>query len=219
MGQIVKILVAAAALALAFSCGSSEESASSGNVPLEQVQREWRKAVCAKIYGCCSADERARNDEIGTDAADCEGKLEGEYSFFLGDIQTSVAQGRVVYHGDKMAACLANLKARTCEQAKAPPGELDVTQLCDGVFEPKVPVGGACLEFWDCASGWCAGDLGNLMDTCSAKLANGEVCDEGVECTSGICVGNKCITRPPGSGNICNFGITPVGEHTPGIPP
>ena len=219
MGQIVKTLVAAAVLALVLSCGSSQESTSGENVPLEQVQRAWRKAVCTKIYGCCSADERARNDEIGTDAADCEAKLEGEYSFFLGDIQTSVAQGRVVYHGDKMAACLANLKARTCEQAKMPPGELDVTQLCDGVFEPKVPVGGACLEFWDCTGGWCAGDLGNLMDTCSAKLANGDVCDEGVECTSGICVGNKCITRPPGSGNICNFGITPVGEHTPGVPP
>src|SRR5206468_59785 len=113
---------------------------------------------------------------------------------------------------DKMASCLAQLEARTCDEVKMPPGDLDVTQMCEGVFEPKVAIGGACSEFWDCMGGWCVGDIGGLMDRCTPRGAEGVECDEGRECSSGICDDNKCVKRPAGSGNLCNLGVESEGQ-------
>ena len=204
----------AVAVLLLLSCGSGDRGAASGPVPVENVAAVWRKARCDKIYECCSPAERMSNPGLGTNAQDCQPALERESSTFLGDLPTSVAAGRVAYHADKMTTCLAELKARSCDLVKMPPGEKDVTEMCEGVFEPKVPVGGACLEYWDCIGGWCAGDIGGLMDRCTAKSDDGMVCDEGPECKSGMCdEHNTCVPRAPGSANLCEFGDTSEGQH------
>jgi hypothetical protein len=199
------------ALLLVLSCGGGDQPGAP--VPVEKVEGMWRKAVCEKVYGCCSAAERANNDAIGTDLASCETGLDRETTFFVGDLQTSVAAGRVAYHPEKMAKCLADLKARSCDDVKMPAGGLDVTQACEGVFEPKVASGGACTEFWDCIGGWCVGDIGGLMDHCTPAAPDGTVCDEGPECMSGICDDNKCVKRPAGAGNLCRLGTEAAGEH------
>jgi hypothetical protein len=212
----VKNTVALLVLLLSMSCGSDATPGTGMAVPLESVAGAWRKAVCEKIYTCCSAAERMSNPVIGHDAESCQAALDGEITFFLGDLATSVREGRVVYHGDKMATCLADLQARSCDDAKVSPGELDVTQRCEGVFEPKVALGGACSEYWDCIGGWCAGDIGGLADRCTPKGAPGMVCDEGPECASGICDdGNACVSRPAGAGSVCNLGAVGEGQHTP----
>jgi hypothetical protein len=213
--------VAIAAVLLLAACGGEGPSQGGGAnadagapIPLELMPAQLRKAMCDKIYGCCSAAERMGIDEIGQDAQSCQAALNAETTFFLADITLSVTEGRVIYHADKMATCLAELNARSCDQIKMPPGDKSLAQLCDGVFEPKVPVGGACSDYWDCIGGWCAGDIGGLQDTCTAKAADGTVCDEGPECLSGICDDhNTCVPRPPGSGNLCTLGETSVGQH------
>jgi len=205
------------AVLLGLSCGGSDQAAVEGPVPIEMVQPLWRKAVCEKFNSCCSQAERERNDAIGKPGS-CEYSLDKEITFFLGDVQASVLGGRVIYHPDKMARCLADLKARSCADMKSPPGDLDVTQMCEGVFEPRVAAGGGCSEYWDCIGGWCAGDLGDLtVDKCYPRGAEGFMCDEGTECQSGLCAGNQCVKQPPGSGSICNLGTLPTGEH--GLPP
>jgi hypothetical protein len=201
---------------LGLSCGGGDSSSESGPIPVEKVEAIWRKAVCEKIYGCCSPAERQGNTAIGTDLQSCQPALERDVTYFVGDLPSSVEGGRVLYHPDRMTACLADLRARSCDQMKNPAGGLDVTQACEGVFEPTVPPGGACLEYWDCKGGWCAGDLGDLQDTCQARAVAGHECDEGTECLSWICQEGKCVGPPPGSGNICNLGSDASGEHQGG---
>lgn len=205
---------------LGFSCGGGggEPASVEGPISVENVAAVWRKAVCAKFYDCCSLTEREMNGVIGQDPVSCEASLDREITYFLGDLPASVQAGRVIYHADRMTKCLADLKTRSCEQMKSPPGDLDVTQACEGVFEPTVAVGGGCGEYWDCIGGWCAGDLGDLsVDKCLPRGVEGFACDEGTECQSGLCAGNKCTKMPPGSGNICVLGTLPTGEH--GLPP
>jgi hypothetical protein len=212
----VKSTLPACAALLLLSCGGGDTTGPTGGgtIPVEQVASRWRRALCDKIYACCSPAERMINPGLGTNAQDCPAALEREASTFLGDLPTSVAAGRVVYHPERMTACLADLEARSCDLVKMPPGDKDVTAMCDGVFEAKVPIGGACLEYWDCIDGWCAGDFGGLMDRCTPKADDGTVCDEGPECKSGMCSDdNACVPRPPGSGNLCEFGETSEGQH------
>jgi hypothetical protein len=203
---------------LGLSCGGDDRPTVDVAVPIENVGTVWRKVVCEKVYDCCSPAERESNSAIGKDLGSCEASVDEEVSYFLGDLAASVRAGRLIYHADKMTKCLADLRARSCAEMKSPPGDLDVTAACEGVFEPLVAPGGGCSEYWDCIGGWCAGDLGDLgVDTCVARGVDGYECDEGTECLTGLCAGNKCVKQPPGSGNICNLGSLPTGEH--GLPP
>jgi hypothetical protein len=204
---------------LVVACGSQSADQSSGTeaFPLEKVAGELKKALCDKMFTCCSASERADNPDFGGDPQRCLDNLNGEATLLLGDLQASVDAGRVIYHPDKMSACLAKLKARSCGEAKMPPDNKGITQLCDGVFEPRVPVGGACSYYWDCNGGWCQGDIGGLADKCSPLTPEGGQCDEGPECVTGLCTDERvCGKLPPGTGSICALGTEGVGEHGAG---
>jgi hypothetical protein len=202
-----------AVLLLLPACGSGDDKPS-GTVALKDVAGQMRKAICDKIFSCCSAAELVQNPDLGKDSASCQAMLDGEDSIFLADIEGSVDQGRVVYHGDKMATCLADLHARSCDQVKMPPGDMDINQTCRGVFESKVPLMGACTDYWDCTDGWCEGDFGQLRDHCAPLKPVGGDCDEGPECASRLCTDERvCATRPLGSGNICALGTEFIGQH------
>jgi hypothetical protein len=218
----VKSLAALVIALLVVSCGSgapgSPDGAASlgdGGVPFDQMAGLWRKALCNKIYSCCSPAELMSNPAVGKDSPTCQTALNGEASLFLADLEASVQAGRVVYHGDKMAECLAGLQARSCDQLKMPPGDKNLTQQCPGVIESKVPIGGLCSGYFDCIGGWCEGDDGPTMDMCSPRKPLGGDCDEGPECQSGVCDDDArvCIDVPAGSGNICGFGTEAVGQH------
>jgi hypothetical protein len=201
------------------SCGGGDPSggdAAAGNaVPFDQVASVFRKAVCDKIFQCCSRAELVANPDLGNDSTSCQGALDGEASIFLNDIQASVTAGRVVYHGDRMATCLWQIQSRSCDELKMPLGDRDINDLCGDVFESKVPIGGKCSGYWDCIGGWCEGDEGNAMDMCSPKKPLGGDCDEGPECQSGDCdaIDRVCVNPEEGSGNLCRFGTESVGQH------
>jgi hypothetical protein len=193
-----------------------DDPAATTTVPiaLADVPGQLRTLICAKVFSCCSAAELKNNPDLGGDTASCAAGLDGEATFLLADVGASVAAGRLVYHGDKMAACIAELQARSCAEAKMPPGDLDVTQLCRAAFEPQVALGGACSDYWDCIGGWCEGDIGNLQDHCAPLKPIGGDCDEGPECLSGVCGDERiCEARAAGSGNICAIGTEVVGQH------
>ena len=177
----------------------------------------------AQVFQCCSATELKANPDLGGDAQTCEGALDGEASIFLGDIQASVAAGRVVYHAHRMATCLANIQSRSCDALKMPPGDMDINDMCEGVFKSKVAIGGNCSGYWDCIGGWCEGDEGNAMDMCSPLKPLAGDRDEGTECQSGVCddIDRVCVKPALGSGNLCLFGTESVGQHgviPPGTP-
>jgi hypothetical protein len=209
------------------SCGSGGPAggdasvvAGDGGVPFAQMAGLWRQALCDKVFSCCSAAELMNNPRVGKDSSACQTTLDGEDSLFLADIEASIEEGRVVYHPDRMAACLANLQARSCDQLKMPPGDRNVTQQCEGVVESKVPIGGLCSGSFDCIGGWCEGDDGPTKDMCSPRKPLGGDCDEGPECQSGVCDDDArvCIDAPAGSGNLCALGTEAVGQHGT-IPP
>jgi hypothetical protein len=195
--------------ALGGACGGG--GASPRDIPLAQMPAAVKAAICAKIDACCSAAERQKNPRLGSDLAGCQAGLNRQATFLLADLEASVAAGRVVYHGDRLARCLADLEARSCAAVKMPAGEMTLTEICDGIIESRVALGGRCTEYWDCIGGWCAGDPG---DTCVAIKPEGADCDEGVECASGICNDDRlCAARPSGSGSLCAIGTEPVGQH------
>ena len=210
-----------ASLLLLASCGGGAQSpATDQPIPFTQMPGALRRAICDKIFSCCSPAERRQNPDLGPDAQSCQGALDGEAIFFLNDVQASVAEGRLVYHADRMAKCIADLNARSCDQVKMPPGDQPLTDLCAGVFEAKVPVGGGCSGYWDCIGGWCEGDDGYLKDRCAPRKPIGGDCDEGPECESGVCSDDRvCVARPPGSGNLCAIGTESVGQHGAQPPP
>jgi hypothetical protein len=200
----------AVALLLLLSCGSSDEAG--GPIPFEGMPAALRKTLCRKLYSCCSAEERKTNPVIGKDLASCEATLGGYSTFLLADLKASVVEGRAVYHGDRMASCLAAIEAESCDRLKMPPGGLDPTTMCNAAIEPKVPAGGSCSEYWDCIDGWCAGDAGGLKDTCIARKANEDPCDESPECRSGSCEEHVCLPAEQGGGNICELGTAEAGH-------
>ena len=93
-----------------------------------------------------------------------------------------------------------------------PAGGVPITEMCEGVFEPKVPVGGACSDYWDCIGGWCAGDMGGLQDRCAAQKQAGEECDEEPECATGACERRACINPRPENASLCKIGTTDLGK-------
>src|SRR6185369_2259117 len=78
----MKITLGTVAVVLVASCGGEAgKPASPAPVSLEQMPAQLRKAMCDRIYSCCSPAERMGNDEIGEDAASCQGKLNAETTF------------------------------------------------------------------------------------------------------------------------------------------
>jgi hypothetical protein len=211
----MRTAVRVAFVAVLFSCGGDDKPPAGPPIPIEEMAQQMRQLICEKVFSCCSAEELKSNPDLGTDVASCVAGLDGESTYLLSDVVASVEQGRLIYRPDKLAACVAEFRSRSCADAKMPPGDKDVTALCAAAFEPRVPVGGACSDYWDCIGGWCAGDLGDLKDRCQPlKLVGGD-CDEGPECESGMCDEDDrvCGPRPAGSGNICAIGTEVVGQH------
>jgi hypothetical protein len=190
---------------LLVACG---DQGTGGPLPLAKMRGELRKVLCEKVYSCCSASERMTNPLIGHDAASCQTELPAYATFLLSDFADSVVKGRAAYDGEKMARCLADLKAKSCTEIKMPVTGVDVEELCDDIIEPKVAIGGACSEYWDCIGGWCAGDAGGLMDRCTPLKADGGDCDEEPECGGGACALGVCAKHEPERGNLCKLGIT-----------
>jgi hypothetical protein len=211
----MKTIVGISLVAAVFSCGGDDKPAAGPPVPIELMATQMRQLICEKMFSCCSTADLKDNPDVGNNVASCVAGLDREATFMLADVVASVEQGRLVYRGDKMAECIARFKSMSCAEAKMPAGDKDVTALCKPAFEPRVPVGGACTDYWDCAGGWCAGDLGDLQDHCAPIKLEGEECDEGAECASGMCDDEErvCAKRPAGSGNVCAIGTEVVGQH------
>jgi hypothetical protein len=182
------------------SCGGGDGTA--GSVPLPQLPAEFSKVVCEKIYTCCSAAQRMGNPLIGKDQQGCQSSLSGFLSLVVPSIQDSVAKGRSTYDGDKLATCLAELRAQSCAQVTMSSG-LDVSAACNGAIAPKVALGGGCLQSAECVGGSCDGADDPKLGKCVARKAAGSDCFEDEECVDGACNQGKCGPPQPGSDALC----------------
>jgi len=178
-----------------------------GGVTIDQLPTELAKSSCSKLSECCTAEE-FKTQTLGADTeAKCEQVLGGFTTLGFGAINDSVHTGRVIYHSDKVRACLDAAAAASCVAYGADSGA-GIT-ACEGVFEPKVAIGGQCGNDIDCTTKYCSGDSIDLngkitYGVCANGPTAGMPCDHG-DCATGLsCDGSTCAA-PRADGAACTL--------------
>jgi len=113
----------------------------------------------------------------------------------------SVEAGRVVYHADRMADCIAGIQGAACTIAEI----RTVGKVCAGVFEGTVPPGGACVDDGDCRSLICVPSAcgssccpGACAEIPSRNAAVGERCSTDGDCAGDAHCSPEASCQPPG---------------------
>ncbi len=184
------------------------------------------EALCSYAYRCCDATELASQfggfDPPITDEASCRVTMTAFYEGLIAN-NPSVASGRLGYHGDVAARCVADLRGATCGTSSQV-----FRGTCDQIFVGAVAIGGACADNDECASGLCDQSVGAAEGACAtpptagmacidetcadsayceaqqaggalclAKLADGALCATNEACLSGYCDdAGRCGVRP-----------------------
>jgi len=185
------------------SCGGA------GGTRVDDFPAEAAKTVCTKVYACCTAAE-AMPTNFGPDQPGCEAKVKMG-TFDVDTVKRSVTAGRLVYHSDKAADCLAQYAALTCEQLKT--NATATPAACDGLTEPKVAPGGACSTDRECIGGTCDGEGIGTDGVCVSFLTESSSCADGGVCGSGLYCGGGACRKTLADGTACagNFECTTGG--------
>lgn len=181
-------------LALVCCGGVSSHPEQSSGLSLDEMPKAIAQAWCEKMAGCCPM----ASDETGWLPSDfdpnlsiCRQAQSSILSFGLAAAKLAMADGRLSYRGDRVAACLERFRAASCADARA---SLATEVLpCFVSFEGRVAQGGFCLDHHECAAGYCD-DVLTGNGRCRPKRALGEACDENAWCTSDACIGDVCST-------------------------
>lgn len=217
------VLVAALA-----GCGADGTGRAGGAILLDQLDEEYAAAFCRKIFTCCTTAELSDTPAGSGDEAACRATISAASASDLGDIQTSVASGIVIYDGAKARSCFDTLVALPCTEwggDDAPDRIPDCALIVRGTVAP----GGACGATEQCADGWCASggicmantrvgeacvgrpcqdglycdtDAAGALTTCAAYQSNGAPCSFDDECRSKSC--GASTPRVCGPSLICN---------------
>jgi hypothetical protein len=162
---------------------------SGGDVTPDNLPAELAEATCAKLADCCDAAEFME----ATLGADNEAECRVLFTSFGGLITTaledSIAKGRVVFHGDRMRACLDAIAGLTCAEYHDGGDEL-APDGCENPFDPLVAAGGECAQDFDCTSAFCDGGSidfdGNITyGACADRIAIGGACTDSDACVGG----------------------------------
>jgi hypothetical protein len=145
-------------------------------VAIADYPAAFAQTLCARLFDCCAIP-------AGTDPNECVQPLTESIQKIATSYGPSISGGRVVYRGDKVAACLSKVKTEACGTFMAGSATANIFRDCDTAWEPKVPVGGTCEDSAECAGGWCAAS--NLK--CAAKFGAGSPCADDVQCTTEFC--------------------------------
>jgi hypothetical protein len=172
-----------------------------GGVAVSDLPSNAASTVCGKIYTCCTADE-AKPTNFGPDEATCEKNVKN--NFDSSSLSKSESAGRIVYHADLAADCLAQYQAKSCEDLKSNASS-DISS-CDKMIEAKVQVGGACSDSRECVGSTCAGASSGVDGVCTSFLTENSSCADGGVCGSGLfCdVASKSCAATKTDGASCN---------------
>lgn len=176
-------------------------AAGGGGVPISVGPVEVGRAVCDKLFECCTEAELAA---LPMGLGDAESSCQISVAVYLAVIveasNESLAAGRIRYDGVALADCLEDYANEPCGVHEA----LDLG-ICPGVFAPQVELGGRCGISGDCIGGYCEGanDAANPVGTCAERKLDGAVCAANAECASGLCeaLGDGCV--PVSTAPIC----------------
>jgi hypothetical protein len=206
----------AIALVLAFSpalllAACDDVQAVPGLAP-DLAPKALAESICPAAYRCCMPDQLMDNDQAGTDVASCEMKTESGFASQVANIEASERKGRVTYDGLKVQACVDYLKSAPCS-------ELQMTThftglpACSSFIQPKVAVGGACSQDFECVDSFCdeTGVAAGQDGKCRAFAMAGEACSTDLLCAKTlICDSgtNTCKPAPnpgPPPANACFY--------------
>ena len=185
-------------------CGASSSSTTNG-VPVGSWGQQTSAAVCARLFGCCNANEAA---QMGyTTEAQCEATLSGKEQTSLNQV---LSTGMVRYDGQTAVTCLNDISNDSCA-ALFRLGNLTLPASCSNVTQGTGQTGAPCgdLDFTcasnDCESDYCAAPscrtiscpIGQFCDPTSLGCLPGQPagsnctynaeCDPSVVCRAGIC--------------------------------
>jgi hypothetical protein len=221
-------------LGLAAACGGDDAQGGTGNqgdgagagadsgtddIALDQLPRKYAAAVCEAFAGCAGnlylvfrpGEECAKTTAVTVE--------EG-----LAPLTAAVTAGRVLYHPQRVQACLDELAAGGCDSLsrrepescqRALEGTVEaggdctldaecagdqyckLGDACPGKCAAYEVAGGACVSTDDCASGLECDDNGH----CVAPAQKGELCQQGEpDCANGlVCLGEDSSAKIPGT--------------------
>jgi MYXO-CTERM domain-containing protein len=219
------LVAALLALPLA-ACGGSVQP--EPGVSPKDAPKLLAPAICFQAYRCCTMTALMGNANAGTSMDTCEMKTETALTNEVSAIEASERKGRVNYDGLKVQACLDYLKApdTTCD-ALDMTFHLSGVPACANFLEPKVAVGDACTNDFECVDGFCdaTGAAAGAEGKCRALGKTGESCADMGRCepdldcdaTSMICVARAA--PPPGqpAAAMCFYSSAcSVGGGAPG---
>ena len=163
-------------------------------IAVDDLPVEAAAVVCAKLFECCTTAE-FMDETFGADNVEqCEALYGGFSSLILTPLKDSIAKGRVVYHGDRLASCYDQVADASCVEFRTQ--DQDAYEGCDSPFDPKVANGGECAEDFDCTSGFCDGEAVDLET---------EVITYGL-CVTAPTVGQPCLDHDCATGLYCDAG-------------
>jgi hypothetical protein len=174
------------------------------NVPLERMPTELARALCEKMYACCSPAQLMNNLFAGSNQQSCQTNLATLLTLAVPSIQESLTRGRATYHGDKLGTCLMKLRAQDCAQARMSNLEESAVPECEQFLEPKVALGGDCSDSGDCINSYCEGAIDAQLGKCAPKKQDGQTCEGDDQCASGSCGDAElCVAPMPGADELC----------------
>jgi hypothetical protein len=187
------------ALASAGCSGSSEENGGGDSVPLSDVPELYAEALC-EAYSNCFGDALT----LFLSGVGCVDRTTPIIAEAIPRFERAIDEGKLVYRGNKIEACFAELRARSCTEL------LDRdSETCLAALDGTVPLEAQCDFDEDCAgNAFCASPDGSCPGACSPLGIAGDTCGEDDHCASGLVCSEqteRCV-EPGADGATCGAG-------------
>ncbi len=187
-------------IAFLVGCGGGGSS----SVTIDNFAQKYAEALCEKNFTCCDQAELT-----GKTQSQCVSDNQAAFSFLISSIKSSQAQNRASYSSTASGMCVDSLKAMSCDEFKQ--GSQANMAACMALIMPKVAMGGACTQPYECVTGNCEGaDSSTDPPTEGTCGPAPTVASVGASCATAECVGGAyCDTATTtcqpkkGAGEAC----------------
>lgn len=211
MRLVIRTIWLTAALStLAAGCGDDGDTTPSGptGIPLEELPAKYAEAFCDTLQSCSGLfgevlGEHGCKDEIAKQLEDT----------LIPQLETYIAGGTVVYHAEKVQACLDAVSTGGCDIL------MGVTPaVCEDALEGKVASGGNCNASSECAGAdFCAFEGSTCPGVCTQPKSENSLCESDDHCQDGLtcqfdAMGERLCRKPAAAGEACDGASGPDCE-------
>ncbi len=166
-------------------------------IALASFRQELSSTLCENLFRCSNNREQGQARLYFGDLASCTRALARLSNLDLEDLARGVSTGRLRYDPAAARRCLDGFRA-TCSL------ELEIGEVCAGVFVGSVPRGGQCFRDEDCAGdSFCVAGSTGCPGTCNPRAPLGASCDHDPDCTRASGPSRCFQATSPGTTNRC----------------